>query len=84
MNNSKHSVLGNLLFIPLSGLYTLGVAFRHRLYDQRLLLSHSVNVPTICVGNLAVGGTGKTPMVEYIVQLLLANGFRPAILSRGY
>lgn len=82
--NSKHSVLSNLLFIPLSGLYTLGVTFRHLLYDQRLLLSHSVSVPTICVGNLAVGGTGKTPMVEYVVRLLLDNGFHPAVLSRGY
>ncbi len=70
--------------IPLSWLYTLGVAVRHVLFDQHLLPSFSVKVPTICVGNLAVGGTGKTPMVEYIVRLLLANGFHPAILSRGY
>lgn len=73
-----------LFTIPLSWLYTAGVAIRHMLYDQYLLPSFSVKVPTICVGNLAVGGTGKTPMVEYIVRLLLANGFRPAILSRGY
>lgn len=82
--NIKHTVLSDLLFIPLSGLYTLGVAFRHLLYDRRVLLSHSVSLPTICVGNLAVGGTGKTPMVEYIVKLLQTNGFHPAILSRGY
>lgn len=73
-----------LFTIPLSWLYTAGVAIRHMLYDQYLLPSFSVKVPTICVGNLAVGGTGKTPMVEYIVRLLLANGFRTAILSRGY
>ena len=72
------------LSIPLSGLYTLGVGIRHMLYDQHLLPAFSVSVPTICVGNLAVGGTGKTPMVEYIVRLLLANGFHPAVLSRGY
>lgn len=60
------------------------MAIRHALYDQRLLPSFTVEVPTICVGNLAVGGTGKTPMVEYIVRLLLANGLHPAILSRGY
>ena len=72
------------LLIPLSWLYTLGVAIRHLLYDQHLWISHRVNVPTICVGNLAVGGTGKTPMVAYIVRLLLDNGFHPAILSRGY
>ena len=70
--------------IPLSWAYTTGVAVRHVLYDQHILPSFSVGVPTICVGNLAVGGTGKTPMVEYIVRLLLANGYKPAILSRGY
>ena len=74
----------NALYIPLSWLYTLGVAIRHLLYDQHLLISHHVNVPTVCVGNLAVGGTGKTPMVAYIVRLLQDNGFHPAILSRGY
>ena len=73
-----------IFLIPLSWLYTLGVAIRHLLYDQHVLPSFSVEIPTICVGNLAVGGTGKTPMVAYIVQLLLANGYKPAILSRGY
>ena len=70
--------------IPLSWLYATGVAIRHMLYDRRLLLSFSVDVPTICVGNLAVGGTGKTPMVEYLVRLLVSNGYHPAVLSRGY
>ena len=74
----------NALLIPLSGLYSIGVAIRHTLFDQRLLPSFSVGVPTICVGNLAVGGTGKTPMVEYLLQLLLGNGYHPAVLSRGY
>ena len=62
----------------------MGVAVRHMLYDQHILPSTTVSVPTICVGNLAVGGTGKTPMTEYIVRLLLQNGFHPAVLSRGY
>ena len=70
--------------IPLSWLYTAGVAIRHLLYNQRLLPSFTVEVPTICVGNLAAGGTGKTPMVEYLLRLLLANGYQPAVLSRGY
>ena len=72
------------LSIPLSGLYGLGVAIRHGLFNQHLLPSFTVDVPTICVGNLAVGGTGKTPMTAYLVQLLLANGLHPAVLSRGY
>lgn len=74
----------NWFYIPLSGLYKTGVAIRHFLYNEHLLPSHTVEVPTICVGNLAVGGTGKTPMTAYIVQLLLAHGYHPAILSRGY
>lgn len=74
----------HIVSIPLSGLYTFGVAIRHVLFDQRLLPSFSVDVPTIGVGNLAVGGTGKTPMVEYLLRLLLDNGYRPAVLSRGY
>ena len=77
-------MLKNLLYIPLSWLYGLVIAIRHALYDQRLLPSSAVEVPTIGVGNLAAGGTGKTPMVDYIVSLLLANGYHPAVLSRGY
>ena len=77
-------MLKALLYIPLSCLYALGVSIRHWLFDKRLLPSFSVDIPTICVGNLAVGGTGKTPMVEYIVRLLQDNGFHPAVLSRGY
>lgn len=74
----------NIVYIPLSWLYAAGVAFRHFLYDKHLLLSCKAEVPTICVGNIAVGGTGKTPMVEYLLRLLLANGYHPAVLSRGY
>ena len=77
-------MLKNIVYIPLSWLYTLGVAIRHMLYDRHFLPSYSVKVPTICVGNRAAGGTGKTPMTAYIVNLLLANGYHPAILSRGY
>lgn len=65
-------------------MYRFGVWLRHQLYDHHLLRSHTVGVPTICVGNLAVGGTGKTPMTAYIVRLLIAKGYHPAILSRGY
>lgn len=73
-----------LVYIPLSGLFRLGVAIRHVLFNRHILPSFAVDVPTICVGNVAVGGTGKTPMTAYIVQLLLANGLHPAVLSRGY
>ena len=53
--------MSNIVSIPLSWLYTLGVAIRHLLYDQHVLPSFSVEIPTICVGNLAVGGTGNRP-----------------------
>jgi len=77
-------MMKNLLYVPLSWLYTLGVTVRHWLYDRHVLLSHTVEIPVIGVGNLAVGGTGKTPMVEYLVRLLTEQGFHVAVLSRGY
>ena len=73
-----------VLYTPLSWLYATCVYIRHFLFDKHVLPSFTVDVPTICVGNLAVGGTGKTPMTEYLLRLLLANGYRPAVLSRGY
>ena len=73
-----------IITIPLSALYMTGVAIRHFLFDQRVLPSHMVEVPTICIGNIAVGGPGKTPMTAYVVDLLLKNGYHPAVLSRGY
>lgn len=64
--------------------YGLVVAVRNFLYDEQIRHSSVVKIPTICVGNLAVGGTGKTPHTEYIVQLLQRHGYRVAVLSRGY
>lgn len=72
------------IWLPVSWLYALLVNLRNMLYDEHLLPVREVPIPTICVGNLAVGGTGKTPMVEYIVRLLLARGYKVAVLSRGY
>ncbi len=72
-----------LLTIPLSGLYAFGVGLRHLLYDEHILPSTTVSVPTICVGNIAVGGTGKTPHVEYLIRLLSPH-YKVAVLSRGY
>ncbi len=68
---------------PLSWLYGLGVAIRNILFDWGVLKSHSYNIPIICVGNLTVGGTGKTPHTEYLVRLL-SRHYRVAVLSRGY
>ena len=68
--------------IPFSYLYAGITRTRNWLYDQELLKSHQFPVPVINVGNLTVGGTGKTPHVEYLVRLLKNN--KVAILSRGY
>ncbi|WP_400190760.1 tetraacyldisaccharide 4'-kinase [Hymenobacter sp. B81] len=73
-----------LLLLPLSWLYAAGAAVRNWLYDSGRWASTGAAVPLINVGNLRVGGTGKTPHVAWLVQHLLAAGQAPAILSRGY
>lgn len=71
------------LLLPLSFLYGAIIKFRNWLYDKNILKSASFNFPIICVGNLAVGGTGKTPMTELLASFLSAK-FKTATLSRGY
>ena len=72
-----------ILLLPFALLYWLVVAIRNWLYNKNILQSTSFGLPLICVGNLSVGGTGKSPMVEYLVELL-KNHFKVATLSRGY
>ncbi len=67
----------------ISLLYGLGVNVRNFLFDYHLLPSHKFDIPVIAVGNITVGGTGKTPHTEYILQLLSKN-LHVAMLSRGY
>lgn len=74
----------SVLLFPLSLLWGLIVWLRGKLFDWGWLPSRSFPLPVICVGNLAVGGTGKTPHVEHILRLLHAHGYRVAMLSRGY
>ena len=62
----------------------IGVCLRNKLFDWGWLRSKSFDVPVICVGNLAVGGTGKTPHTEYLIRLLQNEGVNVATLSRGY
>lgn len=74
----------SLLTAPLSLVWYAVAVLRGKLFDVGILRSESFDIPTICVGNLAVGGTGKTPHVEYILKLLHEQGYRVAMLSRGY
>ncbi len=72
-----------LLRLP-SSLYGALVRARRAAYDRGWLESRRAGVPVICAGNLSAGGTGKTPMVAWLVRALAQRGFRPGILSRGY
>jgi tetraacyldisaccharide 4'-kinase len=71
------------LLFPFSLIYGGAVMFRNFLFDKNIKKSAAFNFPIICVGNLATGGTGKTPMTEYLIELLQQT-FAVATLSRGY
>jgi tetraacyldisaccharide 4'-kinase len=75
-------IIKNILF-PLSLLYEAGVEFRNKLFDRNILPVEEFSVPVVSIGNLAVGGTGKTPHTEYLVRLLIKK-YKVAVLSRGY
>ena len=80
----KNNRIINHWLLPLSWLYAGVVKLRNKLFDWGYLRSKSFPVPILCIGNLAVGGTGKTPHTEYLIRLLSDSGFRVATLSRGY
>ena len=69
--------------LPLSWLYGIGVRLRNQMFETGILKSRSFDVPVISVGNITVGGSGKTPHVEYLVNLL-RDKVKVAVLSRGY
>jgi tetraacyldisaccharide 4'-kinase len=70
--------------LPIAVLYGWGVRLRNKLFDKGILSSESFPLPVICIGNLAVGGTGKTPHTEYLIRLLTEAQLHTAVLSRGY
>lgn len=71
------------ILIPFSALYGLGVGIRNFLFDTGVLKSRSFKIPVLCIGNITVGGTGKTPHTELLIDTLRKD-FRVACLSRGY
>ncbi|HHL34320.1 MAG TPA: tetraacyldisaccharide 4'-kinase [Desulfobulbaceae bacterium] len=76
-----------LLFMlgrPFSPVYGALMRMREGCYRHGLFTSERLPVPVISVGNLTLGGTGKTPMVQYMARLLLEHGYKPAVISRGY
>jgi tetraacyldisaccharide 4'-kinase len=76
------NLLRKILF-PFAILYGLVTGIRNFLFDKGILKSYSFDLPVIAVGNLSVGGTGKTPQIEYLIRLL-SNKYKVATLSRGY
>lgn len=72
-----------ILLLPIALLYHIVLSIRHKLYDWHILKSKRFEKPVICVGNLNLGGTGKTPHTEYLIRLL-KNDYCVATLSRGY
>lgn len=81
--NSRPIKYLRILLFPFSILYGLIINIRNVLFDKNLLKSVQFNLPIIAVGNLSAGGTGKSPMVEYLLTLL-KNRYKLAVLSRGY
>ena len=78
----KHPL--SLILAPVGWLYAAAILLRRLAYAGGILPVQRVAVPVIVVGNLTVGGTGKTPMVIWLAEYLLAHGHRPGIISRGY
>ena len=81
---SKHISLMSFLLLPWSMLFLIIVIIRRWFYRFGLRKSTAFKAPVIIVGNIVVGGTGKTPLVIYLARLLKEKGFKPGIVSRGY
>ncbi|MGI8467776.1 MAG: tetraacyldisaccharide 4'-kinase [Pyrinomonadaceae bacterium] len=74
----------SILLTPFSLLYSAIIRARLKLYERRFFKSYNLGVPTISVGNLTVGGTGKTPLVAFIARILAERGEKVCVLTRGY
>jgi tetraacyldisaccharide 4'-kinase len=79
----KHNFI-SIILLPFSFIYRFIVFIRRLLYQFKIFKSIRISVPVIVVGNITVGGTGKTPLVIALVKALQENGFHPGIITRGY
>ncbi len=82
--HAPHLTALTFALTPLAPLFALGAAARRALYRTRILRPQRLPVPVIVVGNLSVGGSGKTPLVAALCAALRRNGYQPGIVSRGY
>ena len=80
----RKNALFYLVLTPLSWLFALLTSIRRFAYKEGFFKSYALPVPVIVVGNINVGGSGKTPVVMWLVAQLTKNGYRPAVISRGY
>ena len=80
---NERSLIEKILLWPFSLLYGLVVGLRNCLFNWGVLPSESFDVPVVSVGNITVGGTGKTPISEYLIRVLKGN-YKVGLLSRGY
>jgi len=86
-SQGAHSVAAYLMFwglCPLSVLYGLAVRIRCCLYRHGVKKSYRASIPVVSVGNITLGGTGKTPMVDFLVKRITSRGIKCAVVSRGY
>ena len=83
MTKEQKQMIVDAIMTPFSYIYGAVMGIRNFLYNLGVLKSHKFDVPVVCVGNITVGGTGKTPHVEFLIEALCSR-YKIGVLSRGY